>query len=44
MKDIEDLGTPQLKFLFSPGAEQNPHMKYDMLYGGDICLICVLYC
>lgn len=26
-EDIEDLGTPQTKFLFSPGAEQSPRIK-----------------
>ena len=30
VEDIEDLGTPQVKFLFSPGAEQSPHIKYDI--------------
>ena len=25
--DIEDLGTPDVKFLFSPGAERSPNIK-----------------
>jgi hypothetical protein len=25
--DIEDLGTPDVKFLFSPGAECSPNIK-----------------
>ena len=27
LQDIEDLGRPDLKFLFSPGAEKSPEMK-----------------
>ena len=27
LRDVEDLGTPQIKFLFSPGAEQSPAVK-----------------
>ena len=23
LRDVEDLGTPQVKFIFSPGAEQS---------------------
>ena len=27
LQDVEDLGRPQVKFLFSPGAEQSPAQK-----------------
>ena len=27
VEDIEDLGTPDVKFLFSPGAERSPNIK-----------------
>ena len=27
LRDVEDLGSPQIKFLFSPGAEQSPTVK-----------------
>ena len=27
LQDVEDLGSPQVKFVFSPGAEQNPAIQ-----------------
>lgn len=27
VEDIEDLGTPDVKFLFSPGAERSPNTE-----------------
>ena len=46
---IEDLGTPQTKFLFSPGAEQSPEIKYaycmhKINYLASIFLIRPYYC